>query len=116
MKTKEELNALKEEVEALSRKLRDLSEEELKQVSGGVNREWVSKVRAYMEYAKMDLNCSTEPSAERKEEMMRELEDICDLINSGSYAAACRKLYAAVCADYPENVKESLRHAYDLLL
>ena len=36
MKTKEELNALKEEVEALSRKLHDLSEEELAQVSGGV--------------------------------------------------------------------------------
>ena len=35
MKTKEELKALKEEVEALSAKLRELSEEELKQVSGG---------------------------------------------------------------------------------
>ena len=34
MKTKEELNALKEEVEALSRKLHELSEEELAQVSG----------------------------------------------------------------------------------
>ena len=37
MKTKEELNALKEEVEALSRKLRELTEEELAQVSGGEN-------------------------------------------------------------------------------
>ena len=35
MKTKEELNALKEEVEALSRKLRELTEEELAQVTGG---------------------------------------------------------------------------------
>ena len=35
MKTKEELNALKEEVEALSKKLRELTEEELKQVTGG---------------------------------------------------------------------------------
>ena len=37
MKTKEELNALKEEVEAMSRKLHELTEEELEQVSGGVD-------------------------------------------------------------------------------
>ena len=36
MKTKEELNALKEEVETVSRKLHELTEEELAQVSGGV--------------------------------------------------------------------------------
>ena len=35
MKTKEELNAIKEEVEALNRKLRELTEEELEQVTGG---------------------------------------------------------------------------------
>ena len=35
MKTKEELNALKTEVEALNRKLAELSEEELKLVAGG---------------------------------------------------------------------------------
>ena len=35
MKTKEELNALREEVEALNDKLTELSEEELKQVTGG---------------------------------------------------------------------------------
>ena len=35
MKTKEELNALKEEVETVSRKLAELTEEELEQVSGG---------------------------------------------------------------------------------
>ena len=35
MKTKEELNALKEEVETLNKKLNELTEEELKQVSGG---------------------------------------------------------------------------------
>ena len=35
MKTAEELKALKEEVEALNKKLAELSEEELKQVSGG---------------------------------------------------------------------------------
>ena len=35
MKTKEELNALKNEVEHVSRKLSALTEEELKQVAGG---------------------------------------------------------------------------------
>ena len=35
MKTAEELNALKEEVETLNRKLAELTEEELEQVSGG---------------------------------------------------------------------------------
>ena len=35
MKTKEELTALKEEVEALSKKLAGLSEEELAEVTGG---------------------------------------------------------------------------------
>ena len=34
MQTKEELNALKNEVEALNRKLAELNEKELKQVSG----------------------------------------------------------------------------------
>ncbi len=37
MKTKEELNALKEELEALSRKLRELTGDELAQVIGGQN-------------------------------------------------------------------------------
>ena len=36
-KTKEELNALKEEVETLNRKLAELTEEELAEVSGGVS-------------------------------------------------------------------------------
>ena len=35
MKSKEELNALKEEVETVRRKLRELTEDELKQISGG---------------------------------------------------------------------------------
>ena len=37
MKSKEELNALKEEVETLNKKLAELTEEELAQVSGGVS-------------------------------------------------------------------------------
>ena len=36
MKTKEELNALKEEAETQNKKLHELTEEELAQVSGGV--------------------------------------------------------------------------------
>ena len=35
MKSKEELNALKEEVETVSRKLHELTEDELAQVAGG---------------------------------------------------------------------------------
>lgn len=37
MKTKEELNALEEEVEALNKKLTELTEEELEQVTGGLS-------------------------------------------------------------------------------
>ena len=36
MKTKEELNKLKEEVEAVNEKLNELTEEEIVQVNGGV--------------------------------------------------------------------------------
>ena len=36
MKTKEELNALKKEVETLNEKQKELTEEELSQVSGGI--------------------------------------------------------------------------------
>ena len=37
MKTKEELNALKEEVDTLNKKLAELNEDELKQVAGGLD-------------------------------------------------------------------------------
>ena len=42
MKTKEEMNAIKEEVENLNKELRELTEEELAQVTGGVmnGKEW----------------------------------------------------------------------------
>ena len=36
MKSKEELNALKEEVETLNKKLAELTDEELEQVTGGI--------------------------------------------------------------------------------
>ena len=35
MKTKEELNALKKEVETVSRKLHELTDEDLEQITGG---------------------------------------------------------------------------------
>ena len=37
MKTKEELNEIKEEIEKLDKKLQELTEEELEQVTGGNN-------------------------------------------------------------------------------
>lgn len=37
MKTQEELNDLKKQVEVLNRKLAELTEDELKQISGGTN-------------------------------------------------------------------------------
>ena len=46
MKTAEELNALKEEVKTLNIKLAELSEEELKQVVGGTDKQsevWLCK-------------------------------------------------------------------------
>lgn len=36
MKTKEELNAIKEEVETVNKKLAELTDEELTQVTGGI--------------------------------------------------------------------------------
>ena len=48
MKTKEELNALKEEVETVSRKLHELTEEELAQVSGGLDPD-VLRIRPVIE-------------------------------------------------------------------
>ena len=44
MKTKEELNALKEEVEALNKKLHELTDEELAQVTGGVLPDFIVHV------------------------------------------------------------------------
>ena len=38
MKTKEELNVIKEEVESVNKKLHELTEEELAQVTGGLAR------------------------------------------------------------------------------
>ena len=46
MKTKEELNAIKNEVETMSRKLAQLNEEELSQVSGGVSPDDIFKIES----------------------------------------------------------------------
>ena len=43
MKTKEELNALKEEVEAVNEKLQELTDEEIAQVTGGIDKEFLAK-------------------------------------------------------------------------
>ena len=42
-KTKEELNAIKEDVEAVNEKLQELTPEELEQVCGGLDKEFRSK-------------------------------------------------------------------------
>ena len=44
MKTKEELKALKEEVETLNKKLAELTDEELAQVSGGLPQELLARL------------------------------------------------------------------------
>lgn len=54
MKTAEELNTLKEEVETLNSKLRELTEEELRQVTGGVvendgDKATITTTKAYIE-------------------------------------------------------------------
>ncbi len=43
MKTKEELNALKAEVETVNKKLAELSENELEEVVGGGFKEWLER-------------------------------------------------------------------------
>ena len=52
LKTKEELNALKEEVATLNKKLKELTEDELKQVSGGANKYFLD----YQQNAELELN------------------------------------------------------------
>ena len=41
MKSEEELNALKEEVKTVSKKLAELTDEELAQVTGGQDLKWI---------------------------------------------------------------------------
>lgn len=54
MKTKVELNAIKEEVEAVSKKLRELTEDELTQVTGGTDTYYFRIVK--LDPDKLDLS------------------------------------------------------------
>ena len=55
MKTKEELNTLKEEVEKLGEKLKELSEDEFKEVTGGTGRLSLQGVTLAPEEAKSEF-------------------------------------------------------------
>ena len=57
MKTKEELNALKEKVEALNKKLHELTDEELAQVTGGVERHTLDEEDPVLETQRRCPNC-----------------------------------------------------------
>ena len=73
MKTKEELNALKEEVETLNKKLAELTDEELAQVAGG-NSGIPPKSCTILENWLMVKNYFTN---ERKKEYIRRLIHLC---------------------------------------
>ena len=64
MKTKEELNALKAEVETVSRKLAELTEEELAQVAGGEDNGIISTqcpfCAEYKDYYRIDYSYKIE--------------------------------------------------------
>ena len=61
MKTKEELNALKGEVETLNRKLAELTEEELAQVTGGERHMWVGGIITISGGKVTASGCATAP-------------------------------------------------------
>ena len=67
MKTKEELNAIKNEVETVSRKLAQLNEEELSQVSGGMSE------RELLELA---MKQQIDITRKQKEELIKDMEEI----------------------------------------
>ena len=58
MKTKKELNVLKEEVKALNEEFRELTDEELVQVTGGADTEFPCSVNTELtspEFSRADL-------------------------------------------------------------
>ena len=67
MKSKEELNALKEEVETVSKKLHELTDEELAQVSGGMSE------RELLELA---MKQQIDITRKQKEELIKDMEEI----------------------------------------
>ena len=68
MKTKEELNALKEETENLNKKLAELSEDEMKEVVGGGLDEWVDRhwknIKDYEKNTKPPIHILPDPIPE----------------------------------------------------
>lgn len=62
MKTKEELSTLKNEVETLNKKLAELSEEELKQVSGGLTQEEIEKFKEQSKARALDEQLNPLPA------------------------------------------------------
>ena len=61
MKSKEELKAIKEEVKAVNKKLQELTEEELKQVTGGAVPEGIP-IQTIMNVGEKDVKFSISPS------------------------------------------------------
>lgn len=68
MQTKEELNALRNEVEALNKKLAELSEDEMKEVVGGGLDEWVDRhwknIKDYEKNTKPPIHILPDPIPE----------------------------------------------------
>ena len=60
-KTQEELNALKEEIETLNKKLHELTEDELKQVTGGAVPEGIP-IQTIVNVGEKDVKFSISPS------------------------------------------------------
>ena len=87
MKTKEELKALKEKVEALNKKLMELTDEELSQVSGGDGAdnaaflcEYEPNIMLYRASPSAYLLIDTLTGYQRTVENARDLEDAaCEL-------------------------------------
>ena len=67
MKTKEELNALKEEVETLNQKLAELTDEELTAVTGG-GRSGVAVFETLCYVTELDTTCKQPLAKGRKEQ------------------------------------------------
>ena len=95
MKTKEELNALKDEVGALNKKLVELSEDEIAQVTGGLGYEKFTVVKNKVNKLYADGKIS---SKERSEIIMGALQK-----NEESYKSFADK-YARVHGLSPDDI------------
>lgn len=89
MKSKEELNTLKEEVEAMNKKLHELSEEELQIVNGGSveqilqlsegNKNIIETIN-WLQYIEA-VNSSDEKMNEKSNALRNKTKDLAELIN-----------------------------------